>query len=397
MAQVERLGEWLLRDMLGAGGNGTMWRAQDEAGRVVALKLLHAAVVADRERMARIERAVAEVAKLEHAGIVTVQSLERHDGDAYIISDYHPHASLAHLVSWKGAMSVEQACRVAVTAADALIYAHALGVLHTNLKLENILVPDSGSVLLTDFGLAAPITTPGDPLLDIAHLYGNPAYLAPELVRGGSPQPTTDLYALGLILYAMLAGRAAFSGDPSSIVQQQLMEQPLPLDGLRPQLPPPLVQIVNTAIAKDPAVRYPDVSAFAAAVREFFIPWYVTQMADSRTARQSAPSPPPPTPPAELASPRPRNTTKLAVPPPSPPNVTVGTRPRMVRKVMTTDNGAIIPRPVDHIKGPTLPTRMLSLRDVQGRLRPTWLLGGLLLLVVAIIALAFAFGVLRVE
>jgi len=343
-----------LLDCGGAGRLGTLWRASDlRSGQVVALKLLNEASRANPELLARVRQAVAAARQLQHPGIVPVREFSSAIAYYYIVSDYTPLPHLQQLDLGQP-ITVEQAVRVATTAADSLAYAHGLGVGHANLKPSNILLPRSGSVLLTDFGLAAPIRSlQPDPLLDISKLYGNAAYLAPELVRGEPFTPSADIYALGLILYEMLAGQAAFRGDVGSIVQQQLLHQPLPLARLRPQLPAELVAIVAQATAKEASGRYQSMTEFAAALRGFFIPWY--SAAATQRARRSAP------PTTQL------NKVPLSQHPPPPKRA----EPRVV-----------VPRPANYVKGPALPTRALKASDL--RRRPMLLVSLALLLVVLV-------------
>lgn len=336
------LGRWRLLTPIGMGAVGSVWRAADEqSGRIAAVKLLHESVSQDAGLIGRLRQAVVAAQQLQHPGCVELYEWGRHGNRYFIASKYVP---LPHLVQYQAEhqpLSVEAACRIVTTATDALVYAHAQGIGHLNLKPRNILVPVNGTVVLTDFGLAAPLQQARpSPLLAISHLYGNPAYLAPELVRGDEPGPAADIYALGLILYELLVGRPAFVGDNDSLVQQQLLADPTPLAQIRPSLPPQLSQIVASAVAKETADRYPTMAAFSDELRRFFVDWYV-----GRQAQRNASRPAPPTTQLDRAH-LPNSRPSL---PPLPP------LPSPAKPVKV-----VVPRPANYVKGPMLPTRALK-------------------------------------
>lgn len=397
MEQGATIGRWKQLKRLGEGSLGVSWLAQDTmSGNQAALKLLHEGNSANRQLLVRLAPAVKTARGLEHPGIVPVYQLTEEAERHYILSEYAPIPSLEQMQSGEP-MSVEEACRIAVTAADALTYAHGQGMIHANLKPSNILVPPSGTVRLTDFGQAAPIAhSQPSPLLDIVPLYGNAAYIAPELLRGGQASPASDVYALGLILYQMLGGRPAFSGDGASVVQQQLVGHPTPLEELNPPLPAVLVSIVNAAICKDRKVRYPSMAEFAATLREFFIPWYVEQLTHKASAaasprREAAATPAPP--PPQLPTPQAVTSTNRLTPDQPRQFTSSPTRHLVTRR----QRDPIVPRPVDYIKGPTLPTRMLSLSEVRSH-PARWLLGlALIILIVALVIWAFNSGFVQLQ
>ncbi len=401
MEQGASIGQWQLLSRLGSGNLGVTWHAQDkEIGTGVALKLLHQVANHNRPLVERLRSAIARSNLLEHPGIVRVYQIGSVGEQTYIVSEYIPTPSLSQLLASAAPFSIEEACRVVVTAADALAYSHTQGMAHGNLKPSNILVPPSGTVRLTDFGLAAPIVADQpSPLLDIIALYGNPAYLAPELVRGGLATAASDMYALGLIFYQMLAGRPAYNGGSTSLVQQQLLTALPELHELRAKLPPALFSIVSTAISKKPADRYPDMAVFASSVRDFFIPWYTEQLIRThRTAPNQHPAG------KDLADIR-QVDSDTQFPPPASTTAPqlVSSTPQMVSSASATRRLApralaprvIVPRSADHIKGPTLPTRMLSLSEVRSRTARFWLVLVVVVLLFALLLWAILAGLVR--
>ncbi len=401
MEQRVSIGQWQLLNRLGSGNLGVTWQALDVAtGGSVALKLLHPVTNFNQPLLERLRSAIAQDKLLEHPGIVPVYQMGSEGGQVYIVSEYVPVPCLAQQLISAAPFSIEEACRVVVTAADALAYSHAQGIAHGNLKPSNILVPPSGAVRLTDFGLAAPIVAEQpSPLLDIIALYGNPAYLAPELVRGGPPTPASDIYALGLILYQMLTGHPAFEGGNTSLVQQQLLAAQPEFHELKAQLPPVLVNIISTAISKKPAARYPDIAEFASSVRDFFIPWYTEQLIRTHHA---APSQRPAG--KNFVDTRQADSDDQVAPPTSAltPQL-VSSMPHKVSSASATRRLApralaprvIVPRSSDHIKGPTLPTRMLSLSEVHSRWVRFWLVLVLLVLLIVLLLWAVIAGLVR--
>jgi serine/threonine protein kinase len=202
------LGRYRVRDRLGAGAMGDVYLAHDgRLNRPVALKVLGARAGAD---LARIEREARTASALNHPNILTVYDVDAHQGIPFISTEFIDGKTLRADLA-RGPLAVEESARIALAVADALSAAHAAGVVHRDVKPENVMVRADGWVKVLDFGIAEAVR-PADATLTADHqdLLGTLGYLAPGLVRGGSASPATDVYALGVVLYEMLSGRRPF-------------------------------------------------------------------------------------------------------------------------------------------------------------------------------------------
>ncbi|HEX5504214.1 MAG TPA: protein kinase [Thermomicrobiales bacterium] len=249
---------------IGTGGTARVYRARDRVlGRVVAIKLLRPEYARDRAAVARFAREARAAAALAHPHIVDVYDYGPHGDTAFIAMHYVDGPDLGTLLRRDGPPPPGRAVAIVAAVLQALGAAHARGIVHRDVTTRNILVPaDGGPVKLADFGIArvaggAEITTAGA-------APGTARYMAPEQASGGAVGPAADLYATGVVLYELLAGRPPFEGaTPLQVLLRHLHEPPPPLPGVAPALE----QVVQTALAKDPADRYPSAAAMLAALR----------------------------------------------------------------------------------------------------------------------------------
>jgi serine/threonine-protein kinase len=281
-------GRYQLLEELASGGMASVWKGHDQVlGRDVAIKLLREDLAADGKFAARFRQEAVHAANLNHPGIVGVFDIGAHDGVPYIVMELVDGRTIRQLLAREGPLPPNQAARIALGVAQALAYAHRLGVTHRNLKPANILLTQSGSVKVADFALAR--AAEGEDPDRTGEILGPPTgYVAPEQLAGGEADGRADLYALGVCLFEMLTGTAPWDGE------RPATGAPTPRS-LRPEIPAELDEIVRKAMASDPADRYPGARELVAALRD-------------QTGRQ-APQPVPPPPPAE------RRTT-LPLPPP---------------------------------------------------------------------------------
>ncbi|MEP6590775.1 MAG: serine/threonine-protein kinase [Gemmatimonadota bacterium] len=260
--QTVLAGAWSLERILGTGGMGTVFLARDVAlDRPVAIKVLHPALAALPEQRARFLREARTGARLAHPHIVPIFAVEERSDLVYFVMGLVDGESVGARVAREGPIAPAESERMLREVGWALGYAHAMGVVHRDVTLENMLIERStGRVLLADFGIAAEINRPDDgPLL------GTPRYLAPELIRGEVAGASSDLYALGVSAWTLLAGRFPFDGVESADILLQHLTAPTPsLASAAPATPPRMVRSIERCLAKMPEERPATVEEFLA-------------------------------------------------------------------------------------------------------------------------------------
>lgn len=265
-----RVGPYEIIEELGRGGMGRVFAArQSGLGRIVALKVLFLGRGAPPELEMRFLREAQTVARLRHPHIVAIHDSGRAAGQVYFSMDYIEGGDLARRLRERSFTPRESATLVAKTA-SALAHAHAEGVLHRDLKPSNILL-DGEEPRLADFGLAAQLETSGD-LTSASGIFGTPHYLAPEALRGGGAalSASSDLYALGVVLYALLTGRTPFAGASPAELPALVHDTDPPAPRLlAPAVPPDLETICLKCLERDPARRYPDAATLAEDLRRW--------------------------------------------------------------------------------------------------------------------------------
>jgi hypothetical protein len=247
--------------LLGQGGFAVVFRARDHTlNRDVAVKVMDTAGVPSPLLADRFVREAQTIARLEHPHIVPIYEVGQPGDLLYIMMRCVDGPSLRQLLgsSPNRRLSVRDAARVARQVADALAYAHAEGVVHRDIKPDNILLDKRGHVMVTDFGIAkaaqaataAQLTTEG-------MIIGTPQYMSPEQATGDAVDGRSDIYSLGIVLYQMLTGGPPFDGDSSAkIIAQQLTAEPPDIRRVRGDISPELADVLARMLAKDPARRY---------------------------------------------------------------------------------------------------------------------------------------------
>jgi len=270
-----RLGPYEIRDKLGEGGMGEVYRARDaKLDRDVALKILPELFTSDPDRLARFEREAKVLASLNHPNIAHVYGFEQ-AGDVHAIAmelvDGH---DLAAIIRERGALPLEEALPIARQIADALDAAHERGIVHRDLKPANVKVREDGTVKVLDFGLAKAFSPDADavsgsvansPTLtaratQVGMILGTAAYMAPEQAKGRAVDRRADIWAFGVVLFEILAGRRAFEGDDVSDVLASVLKMEPGWSALPPDLPAPVVRLIRRCLEKDPKRRLRDVS-----------------------------------------------------------------------------------------------------------------------------------------
>jgi uncharacterized membrane protein YgcG len=264
-------GRYRLRSLLAVGGMGAVWAAEDAVlGREVAVKVLGEALAADRRAALRLQREARAAGRLEHPGIARVLDLGEDAGRPYLVMELLHGESLAARLARAGPLAPAEAVRVVAAAADALEVAHRAGIVHRDVKPGNVYLTGGGDVKLLDFGIAS---AANEAALTGGDLLGTAAYLAPERVLGHDATPAADVYALGVLLYELLAGRPPFVGDTgTALAMAHLHARPAPLGAVAPRVPPALAAACERALAKDPAARPPSAAALAALLRSTVAP-----------------------------------------------------------------------------------------------------------------------------
>ncbi|MGA5201488.1 serine/threonine-protein kinase [Streptomyces variegatus] len=260
----ERLlaGRYRLGNVLGRGGMGTVWRAQDETlGRTVAVKELRFPTNIDEEEKRRlITRTLREakaIARIRNNSAVTVFDVVQEDDRPWIVMELVEGKSLAEVIREDGLLEPKRAAEVGLAVLDVLRSAHREGILHRDVKPSNVLIAEDGRVVLTDFGIAQ---VEGDPsITSTGMLVGAPSYISPERARGHKPGPAADLWSLGGLLYAAVEGAPPYDKGSAIATLTAVMTEPLE----EPKNAGPLKDVIHGLLTKDPAQRLDDAGARA--------------------------------------------------------------------------------------------------------------------------------------
>lgn len=262
LAPGNQIDRFTLIERLGQGAFSDVFLADDGTGKRVVLKVPHEGLMGDVNAFDRFRRELAIDTRLEHPGIQRSFDDERPRSRPYLVLEYVEGETLRALLSREGRLPIDRALDLARQLAAAMAYAHTHGVFHRDLKPENLLVTPDGRLVVTDFGVALMVGARRLTWRWLTSAVGTPDYMAPEQIQGKRGDARTDVYAIGVIIYEMLAGRVPWEGDnPLAIMSQHLSAPVPPLHGLNDQVPAPVEAIVRRCLRKDPAERYPDAGA----------------------------------------------------------------------------------------------------------------------------------------
>ncbi len=264
----ERLvaGRYRLIEEIGRGGAGVVWRANDvKLNEDIALKILQLAAVSGEDEgreLERFKREIKTARQITHPGVVRIHDLGESGGDVFLTMEILDGGTLASRL--KRGISVAEAVSISIAICEGLQAAHAIGVVHRDVKPDNVLFDDAGRPKLADFGLArivqASTRTVG--------FSGTPFYMSPEHADGSEVTPQSDVYSMGVVLYEMLGGRLPFIADSMlRLVTMHCKESPSPLRSVAPHVPVALERIVHRCLEKNPGARYSDAGELAADLR----------------------------------------------------------------------------------------------------------------------------------
>src|SRR5436190_1409437 len=272
-----KLGNYRILEMIGAGGQGTVYKATDtKLGRSVVIKVLPPELTAKEANLKRFEREARLASSLDHPNICTIFDLNDIEGVHFIAMQFVDGKNVRELVNGRP-LDLRSALPITIQVADALAAAHERGIVHRDVKAGNVMVTPPGQVKILDFGLAKLVDESAAPgnihhtdLTEVGVPYGTATYAAPEQARGERVDARADIFSTGVLLYELLTGTWPFQGKTSVDVRHAVLhEDPELLDQARPgETPPRLQGILDRALAKDPKDRYQKASALRDDLRD---------------------------------------------------------------------------------------------------------------------------------
>jgi len=275
IAANARFGPYEILSRLGAGGMGEVWRARDSRlDREVAIKVLTASFASDAERLRRFEHEARAISALNHPNIITIHEIGKNQNIHFIVTEFIEGKTLRQKIE-AVRLSLVESLEIASQVASALVAAHDAGIIHRDIKPDNIMVRPDGYVKVLDFGIAKlapsqsqPLRSQYETLIDdnqitqeirtqTGALIGTPRYMSPEQARGQRIDARTDIFSLGAVIYEMVAGRPAFSAStPADALVQVLQTMPVPLTEIVKNIPAEFDRIISKAMSKESESRY---------------------------------------------------------------------------------------------------------------------------------------------
>ena len=248
-------------EKIGVGGMADVYRGYDELlGRTVAIKILHANFASDEGFVGRFKREAQNAGRLSHPNIVNMYDVGYDQGYHYIVMEYVEGQTLKEYIQERGKLSIDEAIKFAVAIAEGLEHAHAMGIVHCDIKPHNMLITKSGRLKVTDFGIARAMNSQNT-MMYTNSVMGSAHYLSPEQASGKAIDGSTDIYSLGVVLYEMLTGRVPYEADtPIAVALKHVKDKLIPPTRYNPSIPPLLESVVMKALQKKPADRYRSVS-----------------------------------------------------------------------------------------------------------------------------------------
>ncbi len=249
-------GRYRLTEQIGMGGMAIVYRAIDmRTGHNVAVKVLRPEFNEDIEFISRFQREAEAASKMTHHNIVNLLDVGMDHDNRYLVMEYVQGKTLKEVIQERGKLTAPLACQITIRILSALEHAHRNGIVHRDIKPQNILVHADGHIKVADFGIAriadSSTLTRGDNVMGSVH------YFSPEQARGEPARATSDIYSTGVVLYEMLTGRVPFDGDnPVAVAMQHLHAAPTPIQSLAPDVPAAVSRVCMKAMEKNPSARY---------------------------------------------------------------------------------------------------------------------------------------------
>ncbi len=408
---VEALPAYDVGGELGRGGWGLVLSGRHrQLGRAVAIKELPRAFAADASVRARFATEARVLASLDHPHIVPVYDYIESEGLCLLVMEHLPGGTVWSRFTGTG-MTVDAAAGIVLATCAALEWAHRQGVLHRDVKPENLMFSATGILKVTDFGIAKVLGGSDTLATRKGEVLGTPAYMAPEQAQGTDLTPATDVYAAGVMLYELLSGRLPFpeDGDAMAVLYRHVHEQPTPLGEVAPGVPDAVADVVMRALATDPAERWDSAEAFGVALAEactaaWGVGWLgrggMRVMADDAivAATERPSGVPAATTPASAQAAAPAPPTELVAPPPAtaapaaptelvaPPPATAAPPPLVVRPTITVHAGVVVIPASEDIRPDLVPVSEVL---ASAPLRPGRPLVAALALAVVTLGIAF--------
>jgi len=268
MGDLKKLGKYTIQSTLGQGAMGVVYKGFDpNIARTVAIKTIRKDALSEEERqslLGRFKQEAQAAGRLTHPGIVTVYDYDEDGDNAFIAMEYVNGRELQDFLDHNERFSLNTVIDIVSQLLDALIYSHAQGVVHRDIKPGNILVLGNGQIKVMDFGIAK---IESSTLTQFGDVFGTPSYMSPEQCSGLKVDKRSDLYSAGVILYHLITGEKPFTGDSmTSIIHQVMITEPPLVSDINTQVPPFLDEVVRKALAKKPGQRFQTAEEFKAAL-----------------------------------------------------------------------------------------------------------------------------------